>query len=154
MQSLLSEAEIEDVLSTETFGHLAYCDDGRPFVLPMAYVFLDGAIYGQTSVGRKVDALRRNPSACFQVQRQDGSVWRSVLCWGRFEELALDELNGPEAVEIVRGLSERLAGIQKGVGVSVPFEFGAAVTALHLNDRESTLFRIVIDERSGRAFGS
>ncbi|MBP9750434.1 MAG: pyridoxamine 5'-phosphate oxidase family protein [Candidatus Peribacteraceae bacterium] len=154
MQGILLEEEIDELLASARFGHLGCADGDRPYVVPMAYVFRDGHLYGQTTTGQKVEMLRRNPSVCFQVESREDGRWRSVICWGRFEELAFDELVQSEAVEIVRLLSERLGGIQKEVGVDVPFAFGQDAVPLKVNDKESTLFRIVVTEKTGRFFGA
>ncbi len=153
MQGTLSEQEIDELLTRGTLGHLGCADGDRPYVVPMAYVFRDGHLYGQTTTGQKVEMLRRNPVVCFQVQSHESGRWCSVICWGRFEELAFDELVPSEAVEIVHLLSERLSGIQQAVGVDIPFAFGTKeVEPLKVNEKESTLFRISITEKTGRFF--
>lgn len=152
MHSALSEKEMNALLKTETFGHLACSDEGKPYIVPMAYVFHDDVLYGQTTEGKKVDALRKNPSVCFQVQQQKGKEWRSVMCHGEFEELDFSGLQTPEMIAIVKKLTERIAGIQGTVGVSVPYSFEGNPAPLSINGKASTLFRIVVKEKSGRLF--
>jgi nitroimidazol reductase NimA-like FMN-containing flavoprotein (pyridoxamine 5'-phosphate oxidase superfamily) len=117
----------------------------------MAYVFYGNAIYGQTTEGKKIDMLRRNPTVCFQVQKLTNH-WRSALVNGTFEELDFAKLEQTEASMIVELLTMRLGAIQSTVGVSVPFTFTGKAEPLTVNNKKSTLFRIVITEKSGREF--
>jgi nitroimidazol reductase NimA-like FMN-containing flavoprotein (pyridoxamine 5'-phosphate oxidase superfamily) len=154
MSRALTDAEIDDVLSSERFGRLGCAEDGKPYVFPMAYAFHANALYGQTTEGKKVAVLRRNPLACFQVDRLKGGRWRSVQCWGTFEELDFAGLREPEAMEITRLLTKHLGGIQQDVGILVPFAFGSSAKSLSKDGKASTLFRIAITEKTGRAYPS
>lgn len=154
MERALSVGETDALLQSEVFGHLGCTDGSRPYVLPLAYVFHDNVIYGQTSEGKKTDILRRNPSVCFQVQRQEEDQWRSVMCWGTFEELDFGKLEKGEAAAIVALLTERLSGIQKNVGITIPFSFADGAAPLVLNKRKSTLFRILVTEKTGKLYAA
>lgn len=149
MMGALSASEMETLLTQERFGHLACCDDGKPFVFPMAFAYHAGVLYGQTTVGRKIDILRRNPNVCFQVQRVDDASWRSVQCWGTFEELDFDKLEGEEAARIVQLLSDHLGSIQRQVGIEIRFTQGNKPSPVTINGKVTTLFRIVVHETSG-----
>lgn len=149
MMGLLSEQEINELLSSQTFGHLGCCENGKPYVFPMAYAYHANILYGQTTAGKKVEILRRNPSVCFQVQDVTETHWRSVQCWGTFEELAFEKLDGTEAARIVRLLSEHLGSIQHQVGINVEFSGGGSPKPVLVNGKLTTLFRIVLDEKSG-----
>lgn len=151
MQRTLSDDEIHALLTSEVFGHLACVDSQKPYIVPLAYVFYGNAIYGQTTEGKKIDVLRRNPNVCFQVQKQETS-WKSVMCWGTFEELDFEKLEQTEASMIVELLTMRLGAIQSEVGISVPFVFTSKAAPLSLNHKKSTLFRILITEKTGREF--
>ena len=152
MQGALSNAEIDALLSSEVFGHLGCCDGGKPYIVPMAYVFRENVLYGQTTEGKKVEMLRKNPIVCFQVERLKEREWKSVICWGTFEELDFGELRKPEWMELVKLLTERIGDIQENVGIAVPFSFSKDAAPLTINDRKSTLFRMRITEKTGRFF--
>ncbi len=152
MQGALTNAEMDELLTTEIFGHLGCSDHGKPYIVPMAYVYRDNALYGQTTEGRKVEMLRGNPLVCFQVEQLKEQQWRSVICWGKFEELAFEELEKPEAIEVVKLLTERIGSIQENVGIAVPFSFSGGASPLTVNEKKSTLFRIPITEKTGRFF--
>ncbi len=151
MQRTLSDDEIDAVLTSEVFGHLACIDGQKPYIVPLAYVFYGNAIYGQTTEGRKIEIVRRNPNVCFQVQKQEGS-WKSVLCHGTFEELDFEKLEQTEASMIVELLTMRLGAIQGDVGISVAFGFSGKAAPLSVNHKASTLFRILLTEKTGREF--
>ncbi|NOS67438.1 MAG: hypothetical protein HOO67_03695 [Candidatus Peribacteraceae bacterium] len=84
MQDKLSDKEMNMLLSSEVFGHLGCCDDGKPYIVPMAYVYNENTLYGQTTEGKKVEKLRKNPLVCFQVESLKEGQWRSVICWGGY----------------------------------------------------------------------
>lgn len=151
MHEPLTTDGIDDVLTSEVFGHLACAEGQKPYIFPMAYVFYGNAIYGQTTEGKKVSILRQNPNVCFQVQKKT-DLWRSVLCWGTFEELDFDQLEQTEASMIVELLTMRLGTIQSDVGISVPFGFMEQAEPLSVDHKKSTLFRILITEKTGRMF--
>lgn len=148
----LSQLEMEELLLSQQFGHLGCADDGKPYVFPMAYAYHQGIVYGQTTEGRKVEILRRNPMACFQVGAMQQSAWVSVLGWGTFEELAIEELTEQETRQIAKLLHDHLSSIQHQVGVSIGIRLDSSPQALSLYGRKSTLFRIVLSEMTGRRF--
>ena len=152
MQGELSDVEMDELLSSEVFGHLGCSDGGKPYIVPMAYVFRENALYGQTTEGKKVDMLRKNPLVCFQVEKLKERQWRSVICWGKFEELDFEELEKPEAVEIVKLLTQRIGAIQENVGIAIPFSFPGTAEPAVVNDKKSSLFRILITEKTGKFY--
>lgn len=140
------------LLESEVFGHMASADERKPYIVPMAYVFHDNALYGQTTEGKKVAMLRKNPQVCFQVESVKDHRWKSVVCWGIFEELDFKELQKAEAIEIVELLTRRIGSIQEKIGISVPFSFAGGALPLKVNEKQSTLFRIAIQEKTGRFY--
>lgn len=152
MSEILSDVEMDNLLSSEKFGHLGCSEKGKPYVFPLAYVFYKNVLYGQTTEGKKIGILHKNPHVCFQVQRQQGNTWYSVMCWGMFEELDFNKLDSADAVDITKRLANRLAETQDGVGISVPYSQSEKVTPLLVNGQKSTLFRIRITEKTGRIF--
>lgn len=153
MERMLSDADMNTLLESEIYGHLACSDNGKPYIIPLAYVFHENVLYGQTIEGKKTDILRRNPLVCFQVQQQKEKEWRSVICWGHFEEFSFETLDEVEASMIVELLTNRLGAIQENVGIAVPhYSFTEKATPLPVNNRQSTLFRIVVTERTGKLY--
>ena len=84
----LSEKEAQEFLSEERLGQLGCIKDGFPYVVPVNYIFHDGNLYFHSLPGEKIDALRKNPNACFQVHKSlDDYRWHSVIAFGQYEEI-------------------------------------------------------------------
>ncbi len=92
----LPKVAMEKILREEDTGYLGLTDGDRPYVVPVSYAFIDGAIVVHGAMaGRKLDLIRRNPHACFVVSRhidrtrphqaEGGCTYRfeSVMCHGR-----------------------------------------------------------------------
>ena len=87
MRALL-EAEARSLLNFAKVGRLGCVVNGEPYIVPVNYLFDDGAIYIHTLPGRKLDALRAHPRACVQVDEiRDDFNWRSAIAYGDFEEV-------------------------------------------------------------------
>lgn len=152
MRSSMSSAEIEALLSRQTLGHLGCCTHSKPYIYPMAYVYHEDVIYGQTIEGKKIEILRSNPSVCFQVQDIQDDAWQSAECWGTFEELDFSELNGEDAQHVVGLLNSKLGVIQEQVGIHINFILGEEHIPKIIEGREATLFRIVVHEKTGQVY--
>ena len=88
MTGVLHPDEVEAVLHRHHVGRLACVAGGRPYVVPITYAYADGAVYGQTLPGKKVEAMRARPLVCFEVdERWDDATWRSVVADAVYEEL-------------------------------------------------------------------
>lgn len=66
-----SKKKIIDFLNSQPAGRVASIDkDGYPQVIPMNFVYADGAIYMHSHpFGEKLDNIRRNPSIGFEVDQ-------------------------------------------------------------------------------------
>lgn len=152
MRSEMTTKEIEDLLTSQTLGHLGCSERGTPHVYPLAFVYHDNVIYGQTMEGGKVEILRNNPSVCFQVQEVAKGGWRSAEVWGSFEELDFSDLHDKDAIHIVGLLNKKLQSIQHDYGISVDFTLGSVNEPKIIDGRKATLFRIVITEKAGARY--
>ncbi|MFL5762175.1 MAG: pyridoxamine 5'-phosphate oxidase family protein [Thermomicrobiales bacterium] len=129
MIGLLHPDEIEEVLHRGHVGRLASLADGRPYVVPITYVYAGDAIYGHTMPGRKVAAMRADPHVGFEVDERDGTNWRSVVAEGIYEELH-EEAERRTALRLMAG---------------------SAPSVAPTNDVPSgVVFRIRLAEKSGR----
>lgn len=141
----LLDDQVESLLHHAEVGRLACYDGEYPYVVPLAYVYDGSAILCHTWMGRKVEAMRRHPGVCFQVDRVLAlNHWQSVVVRGIFEELS-----GQAAEEALRRLGNRLQPL-------LPGERSRPARALNPSDthafrgREEIVFRVRITERSGR----
>lgn len=144
MLGTLDERAIEAVLKSGVIGRLGLITtDGRPYVVPITYAYDDHAIIGHSAAGEKLAALRASRSVCFEVEDvTDLGNWQSVIGWGQFEELAGDDAKA--AIELLVARVAPLMAMVAGEG------HGSAHPHGHSGDGEAVLFRIRLDERTGR----
>jgi nitroimidazol reductase NimA-like FMN-containing flavoprotein (pyridoxamine 5'-phosphate oxidase superfamily) len=81
MQAPLDSDEIEGLLASERVVRLCFGGSESHYLLPVGYVWFDGALNLMLSEGKKTALLRDNPRVAFQVD--DSSTagvtnWRSV----------------------------------------------------------------------------
>lgn len=93
----LSREECEDVLRTTRRGVLALCGrDGRPYAVPLNFVYEDGNLYFHGARdGWKYDLMAENPQVSFNViddgtpvEGKRGLEFRSVIVFGTVREVA------------------------------------------------------------------
>lgn len=88
MIGVLSADEIEQILSRNSFGHLAVSHNDLPYVVPLNYSYDGTSLYGYSGHGRKIDTMRIQPRVSIGVDELDGpSGWRSVILEAVYEEL-------------------------------------------------------------------
>lgn len=88
MINQLGERESRALLAQGVLGRLGCSDKGKPYVVPVYYLFDDDCVYAHSLSGHKIDILRANPNACLQVDEiEDDYHWRSVIAFGFYEEV-------------------------------------------------------------------
>lgn len=98
----LNNKQIEFVLHSVIVGRVGCHADGKTYVVPVTYAYDGKYVYGHTTEGLKIDMMRKNPAVCFQVDVMENmSNWRSVIAWGKYEELKVPEQRD-EAIKIIR----------------------------------------------------
>jgi nitroimidazol reductase NimA-like FMN-containing flavoprotein (pyridoxamine 5'-phosphate oxidase superfamily) len=84
----LSEIQIESLLKQQVIGRIACQAEGNVYIVPVNYVYDGTYIYGHSSIGKKIEMMRKNPEVCFEADDiQSVFRWQSVIAWGRFEEI-------------------------------------------------------------------
>ena len=107
----LKSNQIEYLLQCQVVGRIGCYSENEVYVVPITYAYDSGYIYGHTREGKKIDMMRKNPKVCFQIDIVDNmSNWRSVISWGKFEELK-DPKDREEAMRI---LLDRVSPIMTG----------------------------------------
>jgi nitroimidazol reductase NimA-like FMN-containing flavoprotein (pyridoxamine 5'-phosphate oxidase superfamily) len=83
------------LLQTAIVGRIACCahgidgEDGRPYVVPLAYGYDGEAIYAHSGLGRKIRMMRAQPLVTVEVDEATAADrWRSVIADGVYEELS------------------------------------------------------------------
>ena len=75
--------EVEQLLTRNHVGRLAYTFHNRVDIEPISYVHVDGVIYMRTSPGSKLATLAHAPWVAFEVDEFEGPFdWRSVVAHG------------------------------------------------------------------------
>lgn len=84
-------------------GRVAFVSEGRPVILPVNYVYHQGAVVFRTDRGAKLSAAANGEQVAFEVDAID-PTWRegwSVLVQGRAEHVTdPDELERLEALPL------------------------------------------------------
>lgn len=107
------------LLNSEAVGRLAIATpQGEPYIVPLNHVVIDNIIYFHcATIGRKLDIIRENPKACYEVDRFLGikegpaacnysAYYESALAFGEaFEVIELEQ-----KVDILNQLTRRHAG--------------------------------------------
>jgi hypothetical protein len=115
MFGTLHPDEIEDLLFTRRVGHLACVVDDRPYIVPIAFAYDGGALYGHTTPGRKVEALRSRPDVAFEIEDLgDPRRWRSVIVEGVYEEVT-DEAERRDAERLLADVAAGMYPAEGGV---------------------------------------
>lgn len=100
----IDDATVREILARGDVVRVAFRDEECPYLIPLGYVWIDGALYGVTDRGRKTRLAEADPRVAFQVDTSaDTGVyeWTSVTGEGTFalvdgaeRQAALDAL-GP-----------------------------------------------------------
>jgi uncharacterized protein len=146
MLGQLDTIEIEKLLESETIGRLGCHARGRTYVVPIAYAYDDGSIIAHSSEGLKLRMMRENPNVCFEIDTmEDISNWRSVVAWGRFEEL-----RGAEADRAMAQLVARLAPIAASLESTHSPKDLTHQHRAQTQGLPTVVYRIVLLEKTGR----
>jgi nitroimidazol reductase NimA-like FMN-containing flavoprotein (pyridoxamine 5'-phosphate oxidase superfamily) len=74
-REITDQATIEAILRRVEVGRLGLAVDYEPYVVPLNFVYHQGAIYFHCAdEGRKIEMLRANPRVCFEVDEHYGTV--------------------------------------------------------------------------------
>ncbi len=140
----MSRKECEDLLARQSLGHLACARENQPYIVPIYFASEPGQLYGFSTMGQKIDWMRRNPLVCVEVDEVIGATeWASVVVQGRYEEFP----DTPEYAE-----SRRKAQAQLEKATSLWWQTAIAVGQTRKRvDRDMTVFFCIhIEGVSGR----
>jgi nitroimidazol reductase NimA-like FMN-containing flavoprotein (pyridoxamine 5'-phosphate oxidase superfamily) len=97
----LDQLEIEEMLHNQILGRIGCHADNITYIVPISYAYDGEFIYAITREGMKLNIMRQNPQVCFEVEQiPDLANWKSVICWGEFEELS-DQTERHRALQIL-----------------------------------------------------
>jgi nitroimidazol reductase NimA-like FMN-containing flavoprotein (pyridoxamine 5'-phosphate oxidase superfamily) len=151
MNQNLTDGDIDNLLRSQLYGHIGCRTvDDRLYVVPITYAYHDGCIYSFSSSGMKIEAMRKNPSVCFQVEQfHENGSWKSVIAWGTFEELT-----GTDRTDGMKLLFRRLEQ-DENTAISPlyqpPKEVLAPQASQGMKEKDAVFYRIRITERTGKS---
>jgi hypothetical protein len=77
----MTSEEINALLLEMPVGHLGLAYESQPYIVPLNYLYSDGAIYFHCALkGRKIDYIKANSRVCFQVGRYGGLITSDSAC--------------------------------------------------------------------------
>ena len=148
MLGKLSLEEINQVLSHNFTGRIGCTDGQRVYIVPVSYAYNETYLIAHSREGLKIDMMRAHPAVCFQVDEiHDPTHWRSIICWGEYEEITQQK----ERYYAMKFLVSRLAHLH----VSETAGMQDMHDELHNPESSAQLirpivYRIRISERTGR----
>ncbi len=143
----LTNEEIEEVLRNNLLGRIGCSNGKRIYVVPVNYVYDGQYIFAHSREGLKIDMMRDNPDVCFEVDEvQSFTNWRSVVLWGVYQELS-DERS---RYNVMKAFTEQMIHIKTSITTQVVDVSEASVNNFQYSSTKPVIYRIVINERSGR----
>jgi nitroimidazol reductase NimA-like FMN-containing flavoprotein (pyridoxamine 5'-phosphate oxidase superfamily) len=136
-------AEIERCLERERVVRIAFAGDGEMYLVPVFFIWHEGALCGLTTPGRKTRLAEANPRVAFQVDSSATTgpwEWSSVSGEGRWEVVASPAGFGPFAARL-------------GAKLADSPEWAARLLQERFATYGMVAWRIVPSHMSGRAHG-
>ncbi|MEM9832065.1 MAG: pyridoxamine 5'-phosphate oxidase family protein [Bacteroidota bacterium] len=145
MTGSLTDFQIETLLTSQVVGRLG-CGQGEAlYIVPILFAFDRPYIYSHAREGTKVTLMRQQPQVCLEVDQIDNLAnWRSVILWGKFEELT-----NSAAEEGLQILKNRLYPLQTGVYSQSILDLRAQDVS-RVERRAEVIYRVKIERQSGR----
>ena len=145
MNSIMTSAEIENVLQSQSICRLACNDKKFPHLIPISYFYDGKYIYCQSQHGKKIELMQKNPNVTILVDII-GSMnnYKSVIVNGEYQEL-----KGHEADDARKLLFEQIFSLM----TTTRIHFFQHEEAGKIDDSERIkiiMFRIKIVNTSGR----
>ena len=139
----LTPQECQQMMTRGVFGRLGCASDNQPYVVPIYFAYEPDHLYSFTTVGRKIEWMRKNPKVCVEVDEVvDHFQWMSVIVTGRYQEL-------PNTVEFSSERQHALMALEKRL-----LWWQTALAAKQLPTRYETpeplFYCIYIDSMTGR----
>jgi hypothetical protein len=94
----MSDSECREFLGRTQIGRLGCALDDQPYVVPISVVYEGEYIYSFSTIGQKVQWMRKNPKVCVQFDElTDQSRWVSVIATGLYQELRVPQFETERA---------------------------------------------------------
>ena len=109
-REITDRKDIDDIIRRCQVCHLAMCDDGQPYVVPLNFGYDGGFLYFHAAPeGRKIDIIKRNNRVGFEFDILHDIVTAEQACkWGAKYESVM----GSGTAEIVDDLEAKKEALQ------------------------------------------
>ena len=95
----MTRQESLDLLARTRLCRLGCTQGSQPYVVPFYFAYNNNSLYSASTVGQKIDWMRRNPLVCVEADEVvSPEEWMSVVVFGRYEELPHTPEYQPERV--------------------------------------------------------
>ena len=141
----LNSREVEHMLQSQWVARLGLHAEGQTYVVPINYAYDGTAVYGHSNDGLKLRLMRANPEVCVEVDHVENLAnWKSVIAWGRFEEL-----HDQVAMDAMHLLVARFTPLMAAHATS-PTHWRPSPAEADSSVPAAVVYRIVLSKRSGR----
>ncbi|HVB55347.1 MAG TPA: pyridoxamine 5'-phosphate oxidase family protein [Candidatus Acidoferrales bacterium] len=84
----MTRQESLDLLARTRLCRLGCTQGSQPYVVPFYFAYNNNSLYSASTVGQKIDWMRKNPLVCVETDEVvSPQEWMSVVVFGRYEEL-------------------------------------------------------------------
>jgi nitroimidazol reductase NimA-like FMN-containing flavoprotein (pyridoxamine 5'-phosphate oxidase superfamily) len=84
----MTRQESLDLLARTRLCRLGCAQGSQPYVVPFYFAYNNHSLYCASTVGQKIDWMRKNPLVCVEADEVvSPQEWMSVVAFGRYEEL-------------------------------------------------------------------
>ncbi len=140
----MNREECEDLLARQNLGRLACVRENQPYIVPIYFATEPGRLYGFSTMGQKIDWMRRNPLVSVEVDEVIGATqWASVVVQGRYEEF-------PDTPEYAEPRRKAQAQLEKARSLWWQTAIAVGQTRKRVDRDMTVFFCIHVEEISGR----
>ncbi len=140
-------SDIEDIIKKSSVCRVAFSVDNKPYLVPLCFGYHDKTLYFHSAdQGKKLDMLKENPEACFELECETSIVTAKKACnWG----LKYKSVIGYGKTVIVEDEKERTLGLDAIMEQysEEKWEYDAKMLA------KTVVFKISIESMSGKQSG-
>ena len=146
-KEIRDRAEVDAVLREAAVGRLGTCSEGRPYVVPLSFVYHEGKIYFHGAAeGKKMADIARNPKVCFEVDESELMPAEDPCNFNfRYRSVIADG-----TARVVGDPAERLAALRLLVEKYAPGKGGALTEERVRGSASLAVVEITIEEMVGK----
>jgi len=143
----LNNEQIDEVLKRNALGRIGCSDGKKTYVVPVSYVYDGEYIIAHSTIGLKIEMMRKNPQVCFEVDEvKDFTSWKTVVAHGEYQELNDEE----ERYSAMKLFVDKMMHLKLSETAIPPEVKEERVHPRAPGNIKPIIYRIMITEKSGR----